>query len=607
MSTPASHAVWDALLDADRAVREQRYEGFQAGGGGLVARQAVTLDHCRLQHAGSDLAITFNQPEAQVEASVTSLQLPRDWRDFSRLQAYVAAMDLPLTLDLVVLGARCRLIESVSLVPGQPLTIDLDLFDLPLAAGIRPLFEPAAVRLVARWHPDAAPRAVRLASLTLIPDPTRAELPRVDAFGQRISTTWPGKITSLEDLIASGQREADQLAAMPPHPDRNRFGGWTGGPRFKPTGFFRTQQDHDARWWLVDPEGCPFYSIGVTGIRVVTPPTVAVTPVHDRAFLYTDLPDPAGPFASAYNQRGFGHYHHNILRKYGSIDAWRDRNLQRLRIWGMNTVACWSDPVMLQQQSVPHVRFIRSNVPRDGGPSRRFPDVFDPAWEQFVDELMAAEFAPHRNDPMLIGCFVDNEWPWGNMKLPDAPAEGPGRIAAEQRYAHRYFSTIARLLRKHDPNHLYLGCRFVRKPPPEHIVAIAGEHVDVLSVNCYALYPERSAFADWHRMSGGKPILMGEHHLPLLSPRQLPPLYRAFTPEERRAGYIKFVHEWAAMPFTVGCHWYQHADQPLTGRASDGEDQVVGFVDITDQPHAELVAAVREATAAMYDWHAASK
>jgi agarase len=48
------------------------------------------------------------------------------------------------------------------------------------------------------------------------------------------------------------------------------------------------------------------------------------------------------------------------------------------------------------------------------------------------------------------------------------------------------------------------------------------------------------------------------------------------------------------LPFVVGAHWFQWMDQPVEGRA-DGENQLIGFVDIDDnlnQPLADEVARV---------------
>jgi hypothetical protein len=54
-----------------------------------------------------------------------------------------------------------------------------------------------------------------------------------------------------------------------------------------------------------------------------------------------------------------------------------------------------------------------------------------------------------------------------------------------------------------------------------------------------------------------------------------------------------------ANPDIVGCHWFQYADEPLTGRLLDGENGNMGFVAVTDIPYADLVSAAREANRAL--------
>lgn len=85
----------------------------------------------------------------------------------------------------------------------------------------------------------------------------------------------------------------------------------------------------------------------------------------------------------------------------------------------------------------------------------------------------------------------------------------------------------------------------------------------------------------------------------------MPPIYPAFTAEERKDCYLDFLQRWAEFPYSVGAHWFQHTDQNCTGRPVDGENQTVGLVDITDSPHPELVEAAIHATRNMYKWHGA--
>ena len=60
-------------------------------------------------------------------------------------------------------------------------------------------------------------------------------------------------------------------------------------------------------------------------------------------------------------------------------------------------------------------------------------------------------------------------------------------------------------------------------------------------------------------------------------------------------------------PAFVGAHWFQYVDEPLTGRALDGENYNIGFVTVTDTPYPEMVAAARSVLAKAYTRRAADK
>jgi agarase len=124
----------------------------------------------------------------------------------------------------------------------------------------------------------------------------------------------------------------------------------------------------------------------------------------------------------------------------------------------------------------------------------------------------------------------------------------------------------------------------------------------VITVNVYAYAPVREDMEAWHEATG-RPILIGEHHVALKSERQYPLRWQVFTEKERYDYYLNYARTWAEMPYSLGCHWYQFADQHLTGRASNGENQIIGFVDITDQPYPQMTKASRNISASMYAWH----
>jgi hypothetical protein len=52
----------------------------------------------------------------------------------------------------------------------------------------------------------------------------------------------------------------------------------------------------------------------------------------------------------------------------------------------------------------------------------------------------------------------------------------------------------------------------------------------------------------------------------------------------------------------IGTHWFQWIDQPSTGRF-DGENYNIGFLDVTDRPYPEMVAAAKETYKRILDIH----
>src|SRR5262249_43233940 len=113
------------------------------------------------------------------------------------------------------------------------------------------------------WDP-AGPRPLTVGPLRVGPPgeggQTRHE-GGVEGLGEYRPGSWPEKVSSVEMLRKRGEEEARQLAQWRAEtPKRDRFGGLEGSLAFRATGFFRTER-RDGRWWLVTPEGNPFFSI----------------------------------------------------------------------------------------------------------------------------------------------------------------------------------------------------------------------------------------------------------------------------------------------------------------------------------------------------------
>jgi hypothetical protein len=163
--------------------------------------------------------------------------------------------------------------------------------------------------------------------------------------------------------------------------------------------------------------------------------------------------------------------------------------------------------------------------------------------------------------------------------------------------ARRYFQTVRDQLRAGDPHHLYLGDRFGLYGP--EVVAAAAEFCDVLSFN---VYRPRLEPADWAFLNTLKvPALVSEFSFGATDRGMFDPGI-IFAPDQatRAQMYQEYARSALALPAVVGCHWFEYADEPLTGRYFDGENSNFGFLSVTDTPFPEMVQAARAANQEIY-------
>lgn len=478
----------------------------------------------------------------------------------------------------------------------------------------------------------------------------------IDKYGQYTREDWPGKVKSDADLIAQKKAEESDLRAHPGLPARSKWGGWLDGPRQAATGFFRTTQV-EGKWWLVDPDGYLFLSVGIDVIR----PDLS-TRIAGREEMFTDLDE--AYFSQ--DKRNYNFLTANMDRKYGTDNtesAFGDRAVKRLKSWGFNTIGNWTPERLGRERQFPYVVAVGTKggfATVAGHRGHRMPDPFDPAFAADVETNLAPKAALARNDPAVVGYFFDNELPWGMPNQdaeryvlafgalalgPDSPAKNafvdllktrhesldslnaawktkfaswdevlmPFKASApfkssNQRadfsaflshFADKYFEVVSSAIKKHDPNHLYLGCRFAYWFTPEAVKS-AAKYSDAISFNIYTWNRNTYAFAQ----ELGKPCIVGEFHFGATDRGMFSGNVTVESQEARGESYANYLQTLLSEPAFVGAHWFQYYDEPTTGRSQDGENFNIGFASITDMPYPELIAAAREANRKIYQWHA---
>lgn len=292
-------------------------------------------------------------------------------------------------------------------------------------------------------------------------------------------------------------------------------------------------------------------------------------------------------------------------------------------------------------------------------------DPFDPEFVKSVDRMIDEQILAYgvADDPWCMGVYIDNETAWGNpsdtqgkyalitsifamdaskatsyakkamieylkstysediealntvwgTKLasfevlegvftPELITEAmvPDYSAMLKKLGVQYFGVVDAALESKMPNTLYLGSRFAEWGTSEELQEAAAQFVDVVSFN---VYKENVVGEDWMKLEAlDMPVIIGEFHFGSTDRGMFGGgLVNAIDQKDRGEKYKQYINTVAQSPYFIGAHWFQYYDQPLLGRAWDGENYNVGFVDVTDQPYGDLVQAAREINSKVYD------
>ena len=426
---------------------------------------------------------------------------------------------------------------------------------------------------------------------------------RLFALGVLLSTWLAGGAAEpgLRAGAARGEKSGDPKTFAPP---------------------FSIQKLDDA-WWLVSPEGKPFFSRGVC----------CVIPGASR-----EKYDPENPEYAAW-------------KYYPNHADWADATAKRLRAWGFTTAGGWSDYTMLRQSSamtlgLTPVLHIGSTA---GAP---WWDMWDPAIVHRMDDTARPQILAVRDDPRLIGYYSDNELGWWNatlfkMTLEQSASSGQrkrliqllrkhygndwsrlvsdfepenaaGWAGLERRgmlflrpggqgiqvmrqflrlLAGRYYQLVHDIIRKYDRRALILGDRFQSFYYPE-VARACAPYVDAVSSNLNAHWNDGSwarFYLDTLHALTGKPVIVTEYYMAATQNRSGNQNDQGIFPvvptqAERAEAARRTLTDLLRLPYVIGADWFQYFDEPTHGR-NDGENFNFGLVDIHDQPYEELAGA----------------
>ncbi len=481
----------------------------------------------------------------------------------------------------------------------------------------------------------------------------------VDEMGQWMLNDWPEKARSVDEMVSYLKGElhkTEKNQGTPTFKNRDEYGGWK-GKKFDATGYFRTQHD-GRRWWLVDPDGYAFYSMGMD---VTSPGESGLVTGIEKLFGW--LPDKSGEFKDAYSIEGnsgnnlfinFGVS--NLIRAFGPDkwwQSWAKITRERMSDWGFNTIGNWSPMRFIKYSKLPYVWPLGEFPTTAKNIFRDFPDVFSDEYKnnssKFAEQIKAFE-----GDPYMIGYFLRNEPEWAfvnNLNIAEELLENEADLYSKnalidflsKRYSGSInkfnkawntsfsgFNQLKKKIRKAsklsdaaahdlkdfskkmielyvkipsqavkmlDPYHLNLGMRYAFISSDDLFAGY--ENFDVFSLNNYKMSPVESI------EKVGKftnlPVMIGEYHFGALDRGPTATGLRAVTSQDERGKAFRYYNEAAAATeYCVGTHYFILNDQAALGRF-DGENYQIGFTDVCHKPYGEMVRHVVDCNKVIYD------
>ncbi len=292
------------------------------------------------------------------------------------------------------------------------------------------------------------------------------------------------------------------------------------------TGFFYSSKI-GGRWWIVDPLGYPYISVGLSHIN--------------------------------YSLNGSQLQRANALNKYGSFENWALETTRQVRD-ELNFNNSFSPRAEVEkiEKGLPYMAHM--SVMSSFGASKgvrgkcngstvfvanNTMPVFDPDFEDYANQY-AKERANDVNNPKIIGYTTDNElpmdeamlglslsvnhlkpenhytyacaWTWlVNMTGKDNPSFGDVTSELNDLFRgfvyDRYFYVVSKAFRAADCNHMNMGCRFLTKSKDsEWVYRFAAQYLDVMTINWYFAWEPQSDALLGIEKNGDLPFMVTEFY-----------------------------------------------------------------------------------------------
>lgn len=369
--------------------------------------------------------------------------------------------------------------------------------------------------------------------------------------------------------------------------------------RFAASGYFRVEKVQ-GKWEVIDPAGHPFLVTAINSIRLGN---------------------------SVTNQNFFQQY-------WPSRNHWMASQIKMIQDIGFNTAGSWSDTAAIRafNDTALHPfayttqlnwlagysrEAIRINPTRKSASILAF--ILDSAFEQYC-KRQSIELQRTLQDPNLLGHFSDNEIAFSVAQLDsllyDQQSSPASRsllnswiaemgvtadlITANQKerllgkIAGQYYKTVSTVLKKMDPNHLYLGSRLhAAAKNNRYIFEGAAAFVDLVSINYYGNWEPKSIhLAEWSSW-GDRPFFITEFYTKAMDSgmdNMSGAGWLVKTQNDRGIHYQNFCLRLISSPNCVGWHWFRYQDNDPGDNTADpsNRDANKGLVNTQYQVYVPL-------------------